>query len=485
MADIFISYAHEDRARIEPLARALQADGYDVWWDREKESGLKPGDDFDMVIEEQLETAVCVIVGWSGNSRTSRYVRDEARDALERGVLVPVFLEQVKPPLGFRSLHTEDFGNWQGDLTAENWQRLTLQTKALKEAAQPKAVNVDTSTSPLEPALAGPASAAPAPTGKGPFNASATIALTTVPLMAAAWFFSSGPQLGVMGLTVILALLAFLLFRQADLDMHPHMKALASRWLLPQQGRAKVNMSEAFLRLFEAVFGPRHFSWRCIWRSMVASTLGLIVMLLVFDYFQTGASLLDFEGGVTDLAVSMIALGIPVNVLGDYLSLWETRTLLHVAARRPVLLPLLIPLDALLTLLIWIVSLSLPFFLFVINEGQDVKELVELLYRGLEIASQGLLDISTYELKTLSDVDDAIVLGAMLATSYITSLWLWLAVLGAPLARLLVWSRTSGLSSLGRFIDTENRPFTALGLLIALLILLTGSMIWGFGFLWG
>ena len=32
MADIFISYAKEDRARIEPLAKALAEQGWSVWW---------------------------------------------------------------------------------------------------------------------------------------------------------------------------------------------------------------------------------------------------------------------------------------------------------------------------------------------------------------------------------------------------------------------------------------------------------------------
>ena len=34
MADIFISYAHEDRSRIERLAATLEAEGLSVWWDR-------------------------------------------------------------------------------------------------------------------------------------------------------------------------------------------------------------------------------------------------------------------------------------------------------------------------------------------------------------------------------------------------------------------------------------------------------------------
>ena len=39
MADVFISYASEDRNRVRPLAEALQSRGFNVWWDR----SLPPG----------------------------------------------------------------------------------------------------------------------------------------------------------------------------------------------------------------------------------------------------------------------------------------------------------------------------------------------------------------------------------------------------------------------------------------------------------
>ncbi len=35
MADVFLSYASQDRERIVPLVKALEADGLSVWWDRD------------------------------------------------------------------------------------------------------------------------------------------------------------------------------------------------------------------------------------------------------------------------------------------------------------------------------------------------------------------------------------------------------------------------------------------------------------------
>ncbi|MGH1480226.1 MAG: TIR domain-containing protein [Geminicoccales bacterium] len=32
MADIFISYSRDDRARVESIAKAFEAEGFSVWW---------------------------------------------------------------------------------------------------------------------------------------------------------------------------------------------------------------------------------------------------------------------------------------------------------------------------------------------------------------------------------------------------------------------------------------------------------------------
>lgn len=64
MADVFISYKREDRERIAPLARALEARGYTVWWDLE----LVPSQKFERQIKRELDAAKCVIVVWTDRS---------------------------------------------------------------------------------------------------------------------------------------------------------------------------------------------------------------------------------------------------------------------------------------------------------------------------------------------------------------------------------------------------------------------------------
>jgi len=112
VADIFLSYAREDLEKARLLATGLEQQGWSVFWDR---SSIQIGQDVDEVIEQAIEQAHCMIVGWSQVSKKSDWVRGEATIGREGRILLPVLFEAVSPPIAFRSLHTEDFSNWQGE----------------------------------------------------------------------------------------------------------------------------------------------------------------------------------------------------------------------------------------------------------------------------------------------------------------------------------------------------------------------------------
>ena len=109
MADLFLSYATEDRTRAKSLAEALELRGWSVWWDKK----IPLGQSFDNVIEDAIGAAKCVIVLWSRSSVPSEWVRSEASEGKRRGILVPVFLDALDAPLAFRLMNGADLSDWQ------------------------------------------------------------------------------------------------------------------------------------------------------------------------------------------------------------------------------------------------------------------------------------------------------------------------------------------------------------------------------------
>jgi hypothetical protein len=125
MADVFVSYSRVNRDRIVTVSDNLEETGYSVWWDR----ALAPGDDYALLIEEQIDASKCVIVAWSDTARQSLWVRAEANEALDAGKLVQINLDKTRLPLPYSALNFVDFSAWGGVRTEECWSTLDGRVK--------------------------------------------------------------------------------------------------------------------------------------------------------------------------------------------------------------------------------------------------------------------------------------------------------------------------------------------------------------------
>jgi hypothetical protein len=132
MADIFLSYAREDVGRARLLAEALESRRWSVWWDRR----IPHGQDYTACIQQQLDDARCIVVLWSKVSVSSGFVRDEATEGLN-GRLVPLLLDVVKPPLGFRQLQTANLSDWSGGTSHDDFERLVESITAIVPPVAP------------------------------------------------------------------------------------------------------------------------------------------------------------------------------------------------------------------------------------------------------------------------------------------------------------------------------------------------------------
>lgn len=121
MADVFISYAREDRARADQVARGLAALGLESFWDSE----IPPGQTWADYTEEKLTSCKVVVVLWSQHSTKSHWVREEARMGRDKAKLIPAMIDNVPMPFGFGEVQAANLSTWQGESQHPDWMRFT------------------------------------------------------------------------------------------------------------------------------------------------------------------------------------------------------------------------------------------------------------------------------------------------------------------------------------------------------------------------
>jgi adenylate cyclase len=150
MADVFVSYARADRARVAPLVAAIVAKGWSVWWDPE----ITPGQEFDDQIDAEIDAAKAVMVVWTPTSVTSRWVRGEAREAADRGILVPVRFDNARLPMDVRAIHTTDLDGWADDPSSPPAREFLNALGAMIARAPTKVVSAAAGATPASDKLA-------------------------------------------------------------------------------------------------------------------------------------------------------------------------------------------------------------------------------------------------------------------------------------------------------------------------------------------
>jgi len=120
MVDVFISYSRTDLAAVTRLAEAVEAEGYEVWWDADLPPHLSYGD----VITAKIGMAKAAIVVWSEASVASEWVRAEADMARNQKKLVQTALDNVMPPLPFNQIQFAEMGDWQGEPDHPGWRKV-------------------------------------------------------------------------------------------------------------------------------------------------------------------------------------------------------------------------------------------------------------------------------------------------------------------------------------------------------------------------
>ena len=133
LADVFISYARDDRPTAARVGRALEAAGFTVWWDAD----LPAHRAYSEVIQRNLEEAKSVVVLWSKTAAKSQWVRAEADVARNAGKLAQGLVDGTIPPLPFNQIQCADLKGWRGGTGHAGWAKLQASVAALVTGEEP------------------------------------------------------------------------------------------------------------------------------------------------------------------------------------------------------------------------------------------------------------------------------------------------------------------------------------------------------------
>lgn len=135
-ADIFVSYAREEKDRVSRLVTALEAAGWTVVWDGNFVHGESYRDDIDELISNSHVT----LVAWTKLSVSRFWVRSEAERAQDFHSYLPVKLDNVRIPLGLDQKNFADLTEWsrqpQGPLPQDLLNSIGARIRTRKAEAQ-------------------------------------------------------------------------------------------------------------------------------------------------------------------------------------------------------------------------------------------------------------------------------------------------------------------------------------------------------------
>lgn len=185
------------------------------------------------------------------------------------------------------------------------------------------------------------------------------------------------------------------------------------------------------IRSFDRWFGEHHLSLRCIITSALTSILAVAVISVALENFGN----LQLRTNSSVVLWKVIAFGLLINIIPDYISLWQTRVFLNLFSHVDnfFLQLLIIAIDLILTALIIIVSLKI----FLSLRGEDVAP------------ADFVAILSIYAIFFYS--------------TFLTSFWAWWFFVSHWVLRIFTGTAA------GRLLNIEEKPWAQAGLVAAAL----------------
>lgn len=255
------------------------------------------------------------------------------------------------------------------------------------------------------------------------------------------------------------------LFDKADSVIKTETKKEISNWLLNKE--EVINMAKfsiIFSKVFDSIFGEKHFSFKCFGKSSLISTSVVILLLLWGLFFVTGIDNVVID---EERFLELIFLTFFINNIGDYISLLETRYLLKFMENKSIITQLLIIFfDLFLTTCICYVG---------INFTLITLSLIFLSHIEFWSPNQFILDL--YYRFLMEEKDSTLFI--WIGTTYLTSIWSILFFFSSLIIKGFNFANKI-LRYFGNFFDLIKNPIRSLGfvtmILVSIVILITSFL---------
>ena len=286
------------------------------------------------------------------------------------------------------------------------------------------------------------------------------------------------------------------LFDKTEQTVPESVRAQTVHWLTAGSVRDVMDeVPKVFQVVFDKVFGERHLTWTCFYRSCFASLLAVGLVLIGWFATRPEARALAGEPAFIRSVLWLVFFTGLLNFIPDYLSLLETRFVLKRWAGRWRTRTLLLS-DAVFTaaisFLVISFSMSLVYgsgvILYVGDEDAASSMTVDVRSVALGSAWDQFVDMATFQeeygeialsVRASDDVvsgEVPIPVGVFFYSAFITSAWLWLFALATLVLR---WISFVGekFRPLAEAMGYRETPFRAVGyasILVVTAVFLTG-----------
>lgn len=271
------------------------------------------------------------------------------------------------------------------------------------------------------------------------------------------------------------------LFDRAEKVVSEEVRTAISHWLQSvDPAKTFRSWPSSFVSIFDGVFGSRHFSLWCFWRSSIASLAFVLILTFTWGSVHPAAFLYHFSPEQALLSTgAMFATAVIFNFIPDYLSLLKTRYIVGWMHPTQSLLKTVVILlfDSVASALIALSALFLVFFLFLLP--------IALLYSflsGEEIASplpwrdigRDMVQYIVQGFYLSAPSQSGVSYGISFYSTFLTSLWVWLYALAGLAVRAGRWLGI-GIRLTNRLLDVKGQPLRAIG---AVSIVLATVIFW-------